>query len=66
MTTNTHLLAPTNPQEFSDWIQCQVLELSAHYKPSSEAEVYDFLNALEDRMTHANSVSQKAITPLQW
>lgn len=26
-------------QEFSDWAQCQVLELVAHYTPDSEAEV---------------------------
>ena len=44
------------PQDFSDWSQCQVLELVSHYKPASEDEVFDFLNALEDRMTHTNSV----------
>ncbi|GAX84188.1 hypothetical protein CEUSTIGMA_g11611.t1 [Chlamydomonas eustigma] len=42
-------------KDFSDWSQCQVLELVSHYVPSSESEVYDFLNALEDRMSHANS-----------
>ncbi|GLC44199.1 hypothetical protein PLESTB_000752500 [Pleodorina starrii] len=42
-------------KEFSDWGQCQVLELVTHYTPSSEAEVYDMLNALEDRMGHVNS-----------
>jgi vesicle coat complex subunit len=42
-------------QDFSDWSQCQVMELVSHYVPSSENEVYDFLNALEDRMSHANS-----------
>lgn len=26
-------------QEFSDWAQCQVLELVAHYTPGSDAEV---------------------------
>jgi hypothetical protein len=26
-------------QEFSDWAQCQVLELVAHYTPASDAEV---------------------------
>eukprot|EP00198_Chlamydomonas_reinhardtii_P011332 XP_001700669.1 beta-4-adaptin [Chlamydomonas reinhardtii] len=35
--------------------QCQVLELASYYTPSSEAEVYDLLNALEDRMGHVNS-----------
>ncbi|KAG2423691.1 hypothetical protein HXX76_015081 [Chlamydomonas incerta] len=42
-------------KEFSDWGQCQVLELASYYVPSSEAEVYDMLNALEDRMGHVNS-----------
>ena len=35
-----------------------VLELVSHYVPASEDEVYDFLNALEDRMTHTNSVRE--------
>ncbi|GIL46366.1 hypothetical protein Vafri_3358 [Volvox africanus] len=42
-------------KEFSDWGQCQVLELVTHYTPTAEAEVYDMLNALEDRMGHVNS-----------
>ncbi|KAG2490400.1 hypothetical protein HYH03_011200 [Edaphochlamys debaryana] len=42
-------------KEFSDWGQCQVLEVASYYVPSSEAEVYDMLNALEDRMGHVNS-----------
>ncbi|EFJ51657.1 hypothetical protein VOLCADRAFT_56821 [Volvox carteri f. nagariensis] len=42
-------------KEFSDWGQCQVLQLATHYTPTSEAEVYDMLNALEDRMGHVNS-----------
>ncbi|GLI59252.1 hypothetical protein VaNZ11_001098 [Volvox africanus] len=42
-------------KEFSDWGQCQVLELVTHYTPAAEAEVYDMLNALEDRMGHVNS-----------
>ncbi len=32
-----------------------MLELASYYRPSSEAEVYDLLNALEDRMGHVNS-----------
>jgi hypothetical protein len=32
-----------------------VLEVVAHYKPSGEAEVYDIMNALEDRMGSSNS-----------
>lgn len=42
-------------KEFSDWAQCQILELTAHYKPSSEAEVYDIMNALDDRLSHVNA-----------
>jgi vesicle coat complex subunit len=42
-------------KEFTDWAQCQVMELCSHYTPGSESEVYDFLNALEDRMSHSNS-----------
>ena len=32
-----------------------MLELVSYYKPASEAEVFDFLNALEDRMGVTNS-----------
>jgi hypothetical protein len=32
-----------------------VLELVSAYRPSGEAEVYDLLNALEDRLGHVNS-----------
>ncbi|KAG1664607.1 hypothetical protein FOA52_004482 [Chlamydomonas sp. UWO 241] len=42
-------------KDFSDWSQCQVLELVAMYKPKHEGEVFEFLNTLEDRMSHANS-----------
>lgn len=42
-------------QEMTDWGQCSVLELAAYYTPANEAEVYDILNALEDRMSHVNS-----------
>eukprot|EP00201_Polytomella_parva_P018173 CAMPEP_0175071818 /NCGR_PEP_ID=MMETSP0052_2-20121109/19478_1 /TAXON_ID=51329 ORGANISM="Polytomella parva, Strain SAG 63-3" /NCGR_SAMPLE_ID=MMETSP0052_2 /ASSEMBLY_ACC=CAM_ASM_000194 /LENGTH=323 /DNA_ID=CAMNT_0016339079 /DNA_START=43 /DNA_END=1014 /DNA_ORIENTATION=+ len=42
-------------KEFTDWGQCLVLELVSHYVPVSEEEVYDILNALEDRMSHVNS-----------
>lgn len=42
-------------KEFSDWSQCQVLELASHYVPANEEEVFDVLNALEDRMSHVNS-----------
>lgn len=42
-------------QDFTEWSQCQVLELAAHYRCSGEPEVYDLLNALEDRLSHNNS-----------
>ncbi len=42
-------------QEFSDWSQCAVLELAAAYRPSGESEVYDLMNALEDRLANPNS-----------
>ena len=49
------LYPPLPPQDFSDWAQCMVLELASQYTPAGEAEVYDILNALEDRLAHANS-----------
>eukprot|EP00195_Chlamydomonas_chlamydogama_P008244 CAMPEP_0202904088 /NCGR_PEP_ID=MMETSP1392-20130828/27835_1 /ASSEMBLY_ACC=CAM_ASM_000868 /TAXON_ID=225041 /ORGANISM="Chlamydomonas chlamydogama, Strain SAG 11-48b" /LENGTH=846 /DNA_ID=CAMNT_0049591569 /DNA_START=246 /DNA_END=2786 /DNA_ORIENTATION=+ len=42
-------------KEFSDWSQCQVLEVVSHHVPANDSEVYEFLNALEDRMGHTNS-----------
>ncbi len=42
-------------QEFSEWAQCQVLEFASHYRPSDEQEVYDFMNVLDDRLSHSNS-----------
>uniref|UniRef100_A0A7R9Z186 Beta-adaptin appendage C-terminal subdomain domain-containing protein n=1 Tax=Chlamydomonas euryale TaxID=1486919 RepID=A0A7R9Z186_9CHLO len=42
-------------KDFSEWAQCQVLELVALYRPASESEVFDFLNTLEDRMGASNS-----------
>jgi len=36
--------------DFSEWSQCMVLEFVAQYVPESEAEVFDILNTLEDRM----------------
>mmetsp|Transcript_32786 Transcript_32786/g.83214 ORF Transcript_32786/g.83214 Transcript_32786/m.83214 type:complete len:924 (-) Transcript_32786:319-3090(-) len=49
-------------KEFSDWAQCAVLELAASYTPSGEAEVYDLLNALEERLGAANSAVVLAAT----
>lgn len=42
-------------QDFSEWAQCQVLEFATHYRPSGEQEVYDFMNVLDDRLSHSNS-----------
>ncbi|KAL3162975.1 hypothetical protein ABBQ32_009407 [Trebouxia sp. C0010 RCD-2024] len=42
-------------KDFSEWAQCQVLEFAAHYRPSGEQEVYDFMNVLDDRLSHSNS-----------
>ncbi|KIY91802.1 AP-4 complex subunit beta [Monoraphidium neglectum] len=42
-------------KDFSEWAQCAVLELVSHYRPSGESEVYDLLNALEDRLGATNS-----------
>lgn len=42
-------------QDFSEWSQCQVLELAGSYVPASEDEVYVMLNAMEDRLFAANS-----------
>ena len=42
-------------QDFSEWAQCQVLEFASHYRPSGEQEVYDFMNVLDDRLSHSNS-----------
>jgi hypothetical protein len=44
-------------RDFSEWSQCAVLELVAHYVPESGGpdEVYALLGALEDRLSHVNS-----------
>lgn len=42
-------------QEFSEWAQCQVLDIVAQYPPASEQEVFDIMNVLDDRLSHANS-----------
>lgn len=51
-------------QEFSEWAQCQVLEFAAHYRPSGEQEVYDFMNVLDDRLSHSNSAVVMATVKL--
>lgn len=43
-------------QESSEWHQCQSLEIVSQYIPDGgEAEVYDIMNILEDRLTSGNS-----------
>lgn len=42
-------------QEFSEWHQCQILEVVSHYRPEGKEEVFNIMNALEDRMTSTNS-----------
>jgi vesicle coat complex subunit len=49
LTTHLHL------QDFSEWAQCQVLEFVSHFQPSTKEEVYDIMNALDDRLSTPNS-----------
>lgn len=42
-------------QDFSEWAQCQVLEFVSHFQPSTKEEVYDIMNALDDRLSTPNS-----------
>lgn len=51
-------------QDFSEWAQCQVLEFASHYRPSGEQEVYDFMNVLDDRLSHSNSAVVMATVKL--
>ena len=43
-------------KEFSDCVQCLVLELAVKYVPSDYNEIFDIMNLLEDRLQHANDV----------
>lgn len=52
------------PQDFSEWAQCQVLEFVTHYQPGSEAEVFDIMNLLDDRLSHSNSAVVMAAVKL--
>lgn len=40
--------------DFSEWHEMRVLELVRNYKPSSEEEMYDIMNLLEDRFKLAH------------
>ena len=51
-------------QDFSEWAQCQVLEAVSGYRPSSEQEVYDIMNVLDDRLLHSNSAVVMATVKL--
>lgn len=42
-------------KEFSEWAQCQVLEFVSHYRVADATEVYDIMNALDDRLATPNS-----------
>jgi AP-4 complex subunit beta-1 len=41
-------------RDFSEWGQCQILNLLVRYSPSNDEEVYDILNVLDERLRHAN------------
>jgi AP-4 complex subunit beta-1 len=42
-------------RDFHEWGQCTVLDLVAKYTPSSDKEMFDIMNLLEDRLKHSNS-----------
>ena len=42
-------------QDFSEWGQCQVLDFVSRYRPADADEVYDIMNALDDRLATPNS-----------
>ena len=50
-TVPAHLLV----QDFSEWAQCQVLDFVSRYRPADADEVYDIMNALDDRLATPNS-----------
>ena len=58
----SHVRLPV--QDFSEWAQCQILEAVSIYKPSSEQEVYDIMNVLDDRLLHSNSAVVMATVKL--
>ena len=48
-----HLL--NRMREFNEWSQCVVLGLVAKYRPAEQAETFDIMNLLEERLKHSNS-----------
>uniref|UniRef100_A0A0G4H631 Beta-adaptin appendage C-terminal subdomain domain-containing protein n=1 Tax=Chromera velia CCMP2878 TaxID=1169474 RepID=A0A0G4H631_9ALVE len=40
---------------FSEWGQCVVLNLLTTYRPAGEAEMYDIMNLLEERLKHSSA-----------
>ena len=42
-------------KDFSEWSQATILEVVACYTPEDRTETFDIMNALEDRLQHANS-----------
>ena len=42
-------------QDFSEGAQCQVLDFMSRYRPVDSDEVYDIMNALDDRLATPNS-----------
>ena len=53
--TNIIMYLLNRIREFSEWGQCAILDLVARYTPTSEDEMFDIMNLLEDRLKHANS-----------
>ena len=42
-------------KEFNEWGQSVILELTTKYQPSTQEEMFDIMNLLEDRFKHASS-----------
>ncbi|EDV26473.1 uncharacterized protein TRIADDRAFT_22316, partial [Trichoplax adhaerens] len=44
-----------NLRHFNEWSQCYILDILNRYKPSSEEEICDILNLIDDRLQQGNS-----------
>ena len=42
-------------KDFNEWGQSIILDLTAKYNPSTQDEMFDIMNLLEDRFKHASS-----------